>query len=122
MDRGREETEPDPSLASALETAGITPHEFKSQIRHFKVDDQLFILFEGYSANPRLSDIQKQLESQSTGLLHFALEFLKSADPGGTPPVPDPLEQLKVLGELRDSGVLTAEEFEQQKAELLGRL
>ena len=31
----------------------------------------------------------------------------------------DKLEQLKKLGELRDSGVLTAEEFEAQKKELL---
>ena len=32
----------------------------------------------------------------------------------------DTLEQLKKLGELRDSGVLTDEEFEAQKKELLG--
>ena len=32
----------------------------------------------------------------------------------------DSLEQLKKLGELRDSGVLTDEEFEAQKKELLG--
>lgn len=34
---------------------------------------------------------------------------------------PDPLEQLRKLGELRDAGVLTAEEFEAKKTELLGR-
>jgi len=32
---------------------------------------------------------------------------------------PDPLEQLKQLGELRDSGVLTQEEFAIQKARIL---
>jgi len=32
---------------------------------------------------------------------------------------PDPIEQLKELGELRDKGVLTEEEFEAQKAKLL---
>jgi hypothetical protein len=37
-------------------------------------------------------------------------------------PEPDLLEQLRRLGELRDSGVLTAEEFEGKKAELLDRL
>ena len=31
----------------------------------------------------------------------------------------DPLQQLKTLAELRDSGVITDEEFEQKKAELL---
>jgi hypothetical protein len=32
----------------------------------------------------------------------------------------DPIEQLKQLGELRDKGVLTEEEFAAQKAKLLG--
>jgi Short C-terminal domain len=32
----------------------------------------------------------------------------------------DPIAQLKELGELRDSGVLTEEEFAAQKAKLLG--
>lgn len=35
-------------------------------------------------------------------------------------PAPDPIEQLKQLGELRDSGVLTEAEFEAQKAKILG--
>ena len=33
---------------------------------------------------------------------------------------PDPLEQLKELGELKASGVLTEEEFAAQKAKILG--
>jgi len=32
---------------------------------------------------------------------------------------PDPIERLKALGELRDKGVLTEEEFAAQKAKLL---
>ena len=35
-------------------------------------------------------------------------------------PAPDPIQQLKELGELRDKGVLTEEEFAAQKAKLLG--
>ena len=35
------------------------------------------------------------------------------------PPAADPLEQLKQLGELKDSGVLTEAEFEAQKAKIL---
>jgi hypothetical protein len=34
-------------------------------------------------------------------------------------PTADPVEQLKQLGELRDSGVLTEEEFAAQKAKIL---
>jgi hypothetical protein len=35
------------------------------------------------------------------------------------PPEPDKFEQLKQLGELKDSGVLTEAEFEAQKAKIL---
>ena len=35
-------------------------------------------------------------------------------------PAADPIAQLKELGELRDSGVLTDEEFAAQKAKILG--
>lgn len=38
------------------------------------------------------------------------------------PAAPDVLAQLKLLGELRDAGVVTPEEFESKKAELLLRL
>ena len=43
-------------------------------------------------------------------------------EPPPQPPAPasDPIEQLTKLGELRDSGVLTEEEFAAQKAKLLG--
>ncbi len=34
----------------------------------------------------------------------------------------DPLEQLKKLGELRDAGVISPEEFEQKKTDLLGKI
>jgi membrane protease subunit (stomatin/prohibitin family) len=35
------------------------------------------------------------------------------------PPAVDPIDRLKELGELRDSGVLTEEEFQAQKAKVL---
>jgi hypothetical protein len=35
-------------------------------------------------------------------------------------PAADPIAQLKELGELRDQGILTEEEFAAQKAKLLG--
>jgi hypothetical protein len=38
------------------------------------------------------------------------------------PTAPDPLDQLKKLGELRDAGILTPEEFDAKKADVLSRL
>jgi hypothetical protein len=39
-----------------------------------------------------------------------------------TPAMPDVAEQLKKLAELRDAGVITADDFEAKKAELLARM
>jgi hypothetical protein len=39
--------------------------------------------------------------------------------PPAAAPQPDPIERLKELGELRDKGVLTEEEFAAQKAKVL---
>jgi hypothetical protein len=46
----------------------------------------------------------------------------QGAEPAAAPaaPAPDPIAQLKELGELHASGVLTDEEFAGQKAKLLG--
>jgi hypothetical protein len=44
----------------------------------------------------------------------------QTAAPDPAPGGGDTIAQLKELGELRDSGVLTEEEFEAQKAKLLG--
>jgi membrane protease subunit (stomatin/prohibitin family) len=42
------------------------------------------------------------------------------APPQTAAPAADPIERLTQLGELRDKGVLTEEEFAAQKAKLLG--
>lgn len=42
--------------------------------------------------------------------------------PSGSGQPDAPLEQLRKLGELRDAGVVTAEEFEAKKVQLLGRI
>lgn len=44
------------------------------------------------------------------------------AAPAAAPTNPDPFEQLRKLGELRDAGIVTPEEFEAKKSEILSRL
>ena len=48
--------------------------------------------------------------------------YAQQAPPPQAPAAPaaDPIAQLKELGELRDSGVLSDEEFAAQKAKILG--
>ena len=45
--------------------------------------------------------------------------YEEQAPPPAAAPAADPLEQLKQLGELKASGVLTDAEFEAQKAKIL---
>lgn len=45
-----------------------------------------------------------------------------SAQPAVTTSASDPIEQLRQLGQLRDAGVLTNEEFDAKKAEILARM
>jgi Short C-terminal domain len=42
------------------------------------------------------------------------------APPAQAPPPADPIQQLKDLADLKDQGILTEEEFAQQKARILG--
>ena len=42
------------------------------------------------------------------------------AEAAPAPAAADPIDRLKELGELRDNGVLTEEEFQAQKAKVLG--
>jgi hypothetical protein len=44
----------------------------------------------------------------------------QTAAPAPAPAGPDPIEQLKQLGQLHQQGVLTDEEFAAQKAKILG--
>ena len=53
--------------------------------------------------------------------LRSAVESAIGAAPSDNPPAHDPLDQLRKLGELRDAGILSGAEFEQQKAFLLSR-
>ena len=45
--------------------------------------------------------------------------YYEAPPQAAAPPAADPIQQLKELGELRDKGVLTEEEFAAQKAKLL---
>lgn len=45
-----------------------------------------------------------------------------AAQPAATPAAEDPIGQIKKLGELRDAGILTEEEFSAKKAEILSRM
>jgi len=65
-----------------------------------------------------------EVEGQLANVVNPAWRALWNQSAGTAPATqqPDVLDQLRKLGELRDAGVLTTEEFESKKTELLGRL
>lgn len=74
----------------------------------------------------------RQQAKQQTLLMRQEALLAQLSSPAPTPPVvaapspemqqPDVLETLRRLGELRDQGVVTSDEFDRKKAELLSRL
>jgi hypothetical protein len=63
--------------------------------------------------------VRHRIAEPASGL---ATQAAGSSPPVAAVPQPDVTDQLMKLGELRDAGVLTTEEFESKKAELLARL
>jgi hypothetical protein len=78
--------------------------------------------------SPLISEARskKTIERQSTYVHNMTPGMPSGAPPPQAAPAPAPpaqldmVEQLKKLGELRDAGILTEEEFAAQKAKLLG--
>jgi hypothetical protein len=72
----------------------------------------------------------RELRAVQTGLQSFLLAASADSGPAPEPVVQPPpaeramdvVEQIRQLGELRDAGLLTQEEFEAKKAELLSRM
>ncbi len=76
----------------------------------------------GYMAGKAGANRAAQEQSQEQRLA--GVESQQAPAPAPPPAAPAPaagntVEQLKQLGELRDSGVLTAEEFEREKQKIL---
>jgi hypothetical protein len=61
---------------------------------------------------------QQQYEQQQYAQQQYAQQP-QYAEPAPAADAPDPIEQLKQLADLHSSGVLTDEEFAQQKAKIL---
>jgi len=66
--------------------------------------------------------IQKHRNTVRYEGVHPTLAVTTSPTNEGASGAPDPIEQLKQLAQLRDAGVVTEEEFQAKKTEILSRL
>jgi hypothetical protein len=78
-----------------------------------------------YYAGKRRAEAQQREMGQEARLSGLENQAYAAPPPAAAPPQAsgvssDAIEQLKQLGQLHDQGVLTDEEFAQQKARLLG--
>src|SRR5579884_2111177 len=71
-----------------------------------------------YYAGKRRAEAEEREELQEARL--SGLEQQQAAAPAAGGLSPDAIERLKALGQLRDQGVLTDDEFERAKAKVLG--
>lgn len=68
------------------------------------------------------NEIYQQMENNENRKFDRVSQGLTQAGVGAPPAAPDPTAQLEKLAELRDRGVITEEEFQAKKADLLGRM
>ena len=52
----------------------------------------------------------------------LTVTYQRKPDEPPKPTVDDPMQQIRRLGELHDAGLITSEEFETKKAELISRI
>jgi hypothetical protein len=72
----------------------------------------------GHMANKQAQ--AQAAQAQAAQAQQPAPEPQSAPAPAAPAPAPDPIEQLTKLAALKDSGALTQEEFEAQKAKILG--
>jgi Short C-terminal domain len=78
----------------------------------------------GYMAGKAAANCSAREQSQEERLAEMeAAQAPTSAPAGNAPPAAgaSTVDQLRQLGELRENGVLTPEEFEREKQKILGR-
>jgi hypothetical protein len=110
------------SLSSAKQDVEVTPIRAVSSVQA-KKDGMLWTKVTVYASGNTIEfrfghDEANRFRGAITQLILSQGQAVSTA----SSPVPDVMDQLKKLGELRDTGVLTPEEFERKKADLLARM
>lgn len=109
------------SRLSATRLAAFGPFGLLARKRVDKRELYLTVEGVGFSIVKKLDP---NLDGAKARTFAAKVNGLAAAQPAAkaTPPAAGPGDLLRELAQLRDSGVITAEEFEAKKAELLGRL
>jgi Bacterial PH domain/Short C-terminal domain len=90
------------------------------QTEHELVQGSLIIFAAGNRA--KISKIYNDDLKAIANEIRRRLNTSTTPEPAAVAPAEDPIEQIKRLGELRDAGLVSSDEFEAKKEELLSRL
>lgn len=111
------------ALSNAAQDTEVTPVRAVSSVQAQK-DGIAFTKVTVYASGNNIEFRFSHGEAQrfKDALMGLVLKGSQPAAAVAAPVQPDVMDQLKKLGELRDAGVLTPEEFDAKKADLLDRL
>jgi len=112
------------SMSSAHQDVEITPIKAVSSVQAKKdgFRTKVTVYASGNTIVFRFDHAEAQRFSEAVMRLILNKDASAPAPAQAAPAQPDVYDQLKKLGELRDAGILSPEEFEAKKADLLGRL
>jgi hypothetical protein len=113
-------------------------YERAEQQKHEDAAEQILNQSPGSAPAPPAGEVgPAEFAAGAKGFAEAARDFRASADafrkraearsssaarPGASPGIADPVARLRKLTDLRDSGLLTAAEFDEQKARILGEI
>lgn len=111
------------ALSNAAQDTEVTPVRAVSSVQAQK-DGIAYTKVTVYASGNNIDFRFAHSEAQrfKDALMGLVLKGNPPAPAVAAPVQPDVMDQLKKLGELRDAGVLTSEEFDAKKTDLLGRL
>lgn len=109
-------------LLNALESASFdyTEEELEEDIRIVETIDYSDEPDEIEDIKTKISEGSKKIGSSISGI--FGKKKKEKEEKEETNTNEDPIEKIKKLAELKDSGIISEEEFEEKKAELLAKL
>lgn len=108
------------SLSRAKQDTEVTPLRSVSSVQA-KKDGILWTKVTVYASGNNIDFRFHHEEAQEfkNEIQRLLLDPAKSGPPSTPPPAVDPLDQLKKLGELKNAGIISDEEFEAKKKQLL---
>jgi hypothetical protein len=107
----------------AYELARAAPRGFSgSTINNHSVILTLTTKAKQLSIRLHHTDVARVRDQMGRYLSGVGAAGMQAADPASPVTAPDPFEQLSKLAALRDRGILTEDEFQAKKAEILNRM